>query len=159
MKLLNRLLRKEEVRRGDGSIYLNRWTLFRSKPKGLFSLIGLGDIRIYIHEFTMTDHTQCLHDHPNDLISFIFKNGYSEQYWEPKEKKVKVQVFKAPYLRKFPASHAHRVTLLDNKPAWSIVFMYPKKRAWGFWVTENGKRKWVSLKDYDDKYDGVGGCG
>lgn len=164
MNLINKLLRKEEIARGDGSVYLHRWTLFRSSPNGLFSKIGLGDMRIYVHRFTDSDHTKCKHDHPNKLTSFIFWNGYSEEYWDTKEKCTKVQVYKAPCLRTFPASHAHRVTLLDGKHAWSIVWMRPKERPWGFWMTHDAesnvlpKRKWVHWKEYEDKYGGNGGC-
>jgi len=164
-RLLDRILRKEEVRRGDGKIYLNRWTLFRTTHRSkLFGwwlykwLPILGDLRIYVHKFTASDGTKCLHDHPNDLISFIFWNGYSEEYWVPKKKNTQISVYRAPCIRKFPASHAHNVTLLNNKPTWSIVFMYPKKRDWGFFVTESGKRKWILWSKYDDEYGAVGGC-
>lgn len=163
IKLLNHILRKEEIRRGDGQIYLNRWTLFRTKPNGLFSLLGLGDIRLYVHKFTASDHTKCQHDHPNKLTSFIFKNGYSEEYWDPKDKQTKVAVYRAPCLRTFPAAHSHRVTLLNEKPCWSIVFMRPKTREWGFWVTQKSatggkERRWVQWEEYEDEYGGTGGC-
>ena len=161
-RLLNKLLRKEEIRRGDGTIYLNRWTLFRGKSK-LWRFLGLHDVRLYIHKFTESDHTKCLHDHPNTLISFIFRNGYSEEYLDHKDQETKTQVFRAPCLRKFPASHAHRVTLLDGKPAWSLVLMLPKKREWGFFVTQpahtGGKRRrWIHWREYEDEYGGKGGC-
>ena len=78
IKLINKLLRKEEIKRGDGTVYLNRWTVFRSKKDGFFSKIGLGDLRLYVHQFTESDHTKCLHDHPNAFISFMFHHHGSK---------------------------------------------------------------------------------
>lgn len=159
-KILNKILPKEEIIRGDSNIYLRRWTLLRLGKSKFFKKIGIADIRIYIHKFINGDHTLCLHDHPNDLISFIFWNGYDEEYWDAKEKLNKFIRYKAPCIRKFPASHTHRVTLLNNKPTWSLVFMWPKKRRWGFWLTNtpDGKRKWIEWDEYYDKFGGNGGC-
>ena len=161
-RLLNKLLRKEEIKRGDGTVYLNRWTLFRGKSR-LWRFVGLYDVRLYVHKFTASDHTKCMHDHPNTLISFIFRNGYTEQYWDPKDKCEKEQTFKAPCLRKFPAAHCHRVTLLNDKPAWSLVFMFPKSREWGFFVTQQAytggkRRRWIDWRTYEDEFGGKGGC-
>lgn len=161
--LLDRILRKEEIARGDGTIYLHRWTLFRTKKDGWFSKIGLGDLRLYIHKFTASDHTKCLHDHPNTLISFIFWNGYDEEAWDPKTRTTNKVVYKAPVLRRFPAAHCHRVHLLNDKPAWSLVFMFPKERNWGFFVTDKehtgGKRRrWVPWDEYERDFGGKGGC-
>lgn len=156
--LIDKLLRKEEIMRGDGQIYLRRWTLFRSGNGLFWKLFKLNDIRIYIHKFINGDHTNCLHDHPNDMISFIFKNGYDEEFWDSKIKKHRNVRYKAPCLRSFSASHAHRVTLINNKPAWSLVLMFSKKREWGFFTTNTGKRKWVSWKKYYEKFGGNKGC-
>lgn len=156
-RLLNRLLRKEEIRRGDGTIYLNRWTLFRGKSR-LWGYIGLYDVRVYIHKFTAGDGTKCLHDHPNTLRSFVFWNGYVEYIWDKWAKNEQRKEIKAPCYRKFPASHTHRVELRNNKPGWTLVIMSPKKREWGFFVKEDGKRKWVKWYDYERDYGGVGGC-
>ncbi len=163
MRLINKLLRKEEIGRGDGTIYLNRWTLIRTKKNGLLSKIGLGDLRVYIHQFATSDHTKCLHDHPNKMISFIFWNGYEEEYWDVKTQSKKRAMYKAPILRMFPASHCHRVDLLNNKPSWSIVLMWPKQREWGFFLTDKDetggkRRRWVEWKTYRDKYGDIGGC-
>lgn len=158
-RLIDKLLRKEDIPRGDGLIYLRRWTLLRfSKTFFLWKILGIADYRIYLHKFLASDHTKCLHDHPNDLISFIFWNGYEEQYWDAKQRKEITAVYKAPCLRKFLASHTHRVTLLGGNIAWSIVLMYPKKREWGFFITNTGKRLWLHWRDYYEKFGGNGGC-
>lgn len=159
-KIMNKIFKKEDIMRNEGEIYLRRWTLLRTGKSKFLKIFGLDDIRIYIHKFMSSDHTRCLHDHPNDLISFIFWNGYDEEYWDNKEKISKFATYKAPCLRKFPASHAHRVDLLNNKPAWSLVFMYKKTRNWGFWLTntKNKKRKWVNSEKYYKEFGGNGGC-
>lgn len=157
-RLLNKLLRKEEIRRGDGTIYLNRWTLFRGKSR-LWRFLGLYDVRLYVHKFTAADGTYCLHDHPNTLRSFVFRNGYVEYVFDPKTKEESRVEIRAPLYRKFPASHTHRVELLNDKPGWTLVLMSPKKREWGFFVTEGGRRKWFRWDRYEDVYGGTGGCG
>jgi len=159
--IIDKIFRKEDILRGDGNVYLRRWTLLRfNKTFWLWRFLKVADTRIYIHLFLNGDHTACLHDHPNDLISFIFWNGYEEEYWNPKTKKHEKVIYKAPCLRRFPASHTHRVQLLNNNPAWSIVVMKKKVRDWGFWITNttNKKRKWIKWDKYYNDFGGNRGC-
>jgi len=158
--LLNKLFEREDIgRANDGVVYLNRWTVLRTnKTFWLWKLFGLSDIRLYLHKFLADDCTSLLHDHPNDCISFVFKHGYVEEYWDNREKVVKCHTIKAPCLRRFAASHTHRVLLLDNKTAWSLIFMWPKTKEWGFFVEESGKRKRVHWRDFFGIDKKIRGC-
>jgi len=159
-KLIDKILRREEIARSDGQSYLSRWTLLRlSNTFWLWKLLKINDIRIYIHRFNKGDCSISVHDHPCTMISFVFKNGYSEEYWDTKSKLIKTQIFKAPCIRKFSASHSHRVTLLKDKPAWTLLLAFKKTRNWGFWRTnKDGKRKWVQWEEYNGKYAKEDGC-
>lgn len=42
------------------------------------------------------------------------------------------------------AKHIHRVELIDEKPAWTLIIRGPYVRTWGFWVDGI----WESFKDY-----------
>lgn len=154
-KIINKVLRKEEISRTDGVIYLHRWTLFRTSTTGIFGKFGLGDIRIYIHKFT-GDDCASLHDHPNNFISVGLKGQYLEEEWIPKEKDSIKKIYKAPFFRRLKASHTHRVSLINGRPAWTLVIMSPKIREWGFFRVENGKRRFIHWKDYVQMFGGAG---
>ena len=127
----------------------------RIKENGLFSKIGLGDIRLYIHRFTGNDCAD-LHDHPNDFLSLGVWGQYSEEEWCPKFKRSFTKIYKAPFFRYLKASHTHRISLINEKPVWTIVLMFPKIREWGFFKFIEGKRKWIHWKTYVDMFDGFG---
>ena len=152
---INKILRTEYITRGDSKVYLRRWTLFRSKPRGIFSIVGLGDRRIYIHKFL---HDDCadLHCHPNGFISIGLWGKYLEEAWVPSEKDSILKTYTAPFFRRVKASHTHRISLIDNKPCWTLVFMGPKIREWGFYKFINGKRKWLHWKSYVELFGGAG---
>lgn len=160
-KLLNKVLRKEEISREDNIIYLHRWVIAKfDNGFWLWKLLRIDGIRIYLHKFTSEDHSSCAHDHPCSALSFIFINGYVEKYWDNKLGQYNVKIYKAPCIRFFPATHTHKVSLLNNKPGWSLILMMKNRRPWGFWTTnhEDGKRRWWSAKEYREKFNNVAGC-
>lgn len=118
--------------RGDGnSPYLTRWTLLSCR---------LG--AIYIHKFHRSDSPEH-HDHPWNFASVILWRGYIEetvsvrhnsQQWNYK------RVWPGMTLRR-QATWRHRVILVDDKPAWTLVFRGPERREWGFF-TAKGWQRW-----------------
>lgn len=156
-RLIYTMFKKEEIMRGDESVYLNRWTFFRTSPDGLLSKIGLGDIRIYLHKFTGNDACD-LHCHPNSFISIGLLGKYEEEFWNSKKKKSFKRIYKAPFFRFLQASHTHRIQLVNNQPAWTLIIMFPKKREWGFYKWINGKRKWIHWKQYVGDNKDYGAC-
>lgn len=149
-------MHKKIITRFDNKPYLIRWTLFNCK---YFS--------IKIHKAILNDDA-CLHDHPWSFITFIFWRGYTEESYrfdngaavinsKRESEEFKLNDVTADQLRPFirriryaapcvlwrPAHYSHR--LLIDKPSWSLVITFKKKRQWGFW-TPKGWMAWFSYK-------------
>lgn len=114
--------------RGDANEpYLSRWTILKTSF-----------LKIYFHKFHRSDADDC-HDHPWCFLSVILWRGYNDCVYDGGRDKNG----KATYLRQrlYPgmivfrkATHVHRVELIDNKPAYSLVFTGKYVRHWGFWI-------------------------
>ena len=141
-RLLSRYFKHEEINgAGRCPTYLHRWTLFQPRrPKALWRGFG-----IYLHKFVGDDWSRDLHDHPKRFISIGLKGAYVERYVDgtmtvqhslgPITKQRECErIYRAPWVRTFPASHIHRLRLLqDNRPCWTLVIVLRSVREWGFW--------------------------
>lgn len=131
MKFIDFLNRHFEVEYMDGDglcpLYLVRWELWRGKDRA-----------IYLHRFVGDDWTLDLHDHPKRFISI----GLLGQYIEETESGERV--YRAPWIRSFPAEHKHRLKLIDKRPCWTLVMVGRTTRRWGFW--HNGT--WIRWRKY-----------
>jgi hypothetical protein len=128
-KFLTRLFgQPEEINGGNRCpTYLFRWTLFQWR----------GRCSIYLHHFVNDDWSRDLHDHPKRFISIGLRGWYLEYtpsdpwedacYPEPK-----VTRYSAPWIRTFPATHIHRLTV-PSKSCWTLVIVLKPVREWGFW--------------------------
>lgn len=143
-QVVNRVL-EHETMSGDGlcPIYLHRWTLLKL----------WGGIGVYLHHFVGDDWSRDLHDHPKRFISIGLWGRYVEETFNPgaqacpcdlKHEHVRTRVYRAPWLRTFPAEHIHRIRLIDGKPCWTLVIVLRTVRKWGFW--SNGQ--WVPWRAY-----------
>lgn len=54
------------------------------------------------------------------------------------------RIYRAPWVRTFPADHTHRLSLIDRRPCWTLVIVLRNVRAWGFWSRMN----WIPWRDY-----------
>lgn len=112
--------------------YLYRWTIVHRKGK--FSL--------YLHHFIGDDWSRDLHDHPKRFISIGLWGWYLE------ETPAGTKRYRAPWIRSFPATHIHRLSV-PSKNCWTLVAVLKPVRAWGFW--HSGKfipwRSYVSGAD------------
>ena len=132
---LTALLGKPEEIKGQGRCppYLYRWRVWGgSVSRGYKS-----GRAIYIHHFVGNDWSLDLHDHPKRFISIGIKGSYREitktgDHW-----------YRAPWIRWFPATHAHRI---ETPPAgcWTLAITLRATREWGFW--HDGQ--WVHWHDY-----------
>lgn len=116
--LLTRLFGRPEEMKGPGVCpkYLFRWTLAK--------FFGHA---IYVHKFVGDDWSYDLHDHPRRFVSVGLHGAYLE------ETPLGTIKYQAPWFRTFPAHHTHRVSLLENKPCWTLVMVLPKSQEWGFY--------------------------
>lgn len=114
---------------------------------------------IYLHHLMRSDADRHLHDHPWAFWSLILWRGYVEL--EPKRGQGAPGIFAPnPYRReeqlervrmtwrpplglvRHRATDRHRLQLLA--PAWSLIWIGPRVREWGF-HTEHG---WIPWQDY-----------
>lgn len=113
--------------RGDGQDpYLTRYTLLETRWGNL-----------YLHVFHRSDH-DVLHDHPWAFTSLILWRGYVEETPEGKRRK-----WPGMLLVRKP-EHRHRVILVGDKPAVTLVWRGPYVRQWGFWEASG----WTHWQDY-----------
>lgn len=132
-KLLTRLFLLEEI---NGNhicpTYLYRWTLLTCGK--LFS--------VYLHKFVGNDWAGDLHDHPKRFISIGLRGRYTEiteidtsNVMPPyKGQLFSTRIYRAPWVRTFPAEHKHRlIGPTPERPCWTLVIMLRATRAWGLW--------------------------
>lgn len=146
--------------RGDADTpYLTRWTLLQGRWG-----------QVCLHKFHRSDH-DVMHDHPWAFVSLILWRGYveetprgewrdynafeeSDRDWPRTEARYhdgRWQVREIARKRVWPgmvlfrrATHIHRVELVKDKPAWTLLVMGPYVRQWGFWVDG----AWEHFRDY-----------
>jgi hypothetical protein len=122
-RVLDRWFRREEINGGERCpTYLYRWTVFQ--PPWTW-LKGFG---VYVHHFVADDWSHDMHDHPKRFISIGLKGGYLER--TPSG----LRVFQAPWIRSFPATHIHRISMTEPwNECWTLVIVLRAVRPWGFW--------------------------
>jgi hypothetical protein len=54
------------------------------------------------------------------------------------------RIFRAPWIRTFPADHIHRLSLIDRRPCWTLVVVLRTVRPWGFWHAG----EWIPWRQY-----------
>lgn len=121
----------EEINGGERCpTYLFRWILARSAKL---------DAALYLHRFVADDWSLDLHDHPRRFVSIGLRGSYVEEL--PGGREV---VYRAPWVRSFPAHHVHRLRL-RSRECWTFVLVLRRSRPWGF-VTPDGR--WVPFEEY-----------
>jgi hypothetical protein len=104
--------------------YMLRWHLLNYKR---FRYIG----NVYLHAICRSDDDRALHDHPYFSVSFVLRGGYIEHFKDHAvERPVGALVGRG-------ATTAHRLELHPGRcggftPCWSLFFVGPKIREWGF---------------------------
>lgn len=135
---LTRCFKREDID-GHGACptpYLIRWVLWHhSSGRGL-----------YLHRFQGSDWSRELHDHPKRFISIGLRGSYVEEtplYVLPDMEfhfggpvwlgGLRSHFWHAPWIRSFPATHRHRLRLAGYDTCWTLIYVGPRERDWGFW--------------------------
>jgi hypothetical protein len=135
VKWFDRVFRLEEISgRERCPTYLYRWTLLKAR-----------NWSVYLHHFVGDDWTRDLHDHPKRFISIGLRGRYME------ETPTGSKIYRAPWIRTFPAEHIHRLSMIDGCDCWTLVIVLKAVRGWGFWNSGNfiPWRKYVDSETAD----------
>ena len=111
---------------GVGCPCLRRWALWNSKSQ-----------RVFLHRFIADEWSLDMHDHSAEMISIGIWGSYDEHTPEG------VTRWRAPWVRRFPATWVHRITLVTPN-AWTLVWSGKKERPSGFWL----RGKWTDVFSY-----------
>jgi len=138
MRFLDRIFKLETISgAGICPVYLHRWTLLR-----------LGRwCKVYLHHFSANDWSVDYHNHPKRFTVFGLWGGYTEHVYNPVTRKVRRQRFRAPWVRTFPPSHAHRIVMEEYEHAWTLVVIGPTRQEWGFYRTDRAGI-WIPWRRY-----------
>ena len=140
----------------DETAYLARYILFKSK-------YGC----IYIHRFLRSDADHP-HDHPWNFFTYVISGGYDEWYYDVErperspDMKEYYSYWTTEINKRQPGSLAYRkatdihkvvlnrsYTLDEIKEApFTICFMGPRLRHWGFWNLEEKGAVWTDWRKY-----------
>jgi len=142
--LLNWLERHDRKRiimdRTDQEPYLERYyVLFKERVTFPYN--------IFLHKFLKSDPDD-VHDHPWNYASLILKGGYWE--WLPMfddqgKKVAEVKKWRGTGTFRFGKMNTyHRIELDPDVTAWTLFFVGPRKREWGFLVNN----KWIHYETY-----------
>lgn len=97
--------------------YLRRWTIHKAHRWSL-----------YVHQFIGDDWSTDRHDHSARFISI----GLWGRYLEETDRGTRL--WRAPWIRTFPATHAHRLRLVDGRHCWTLALVGRVTRSSGFYV-------------------------
>jgi hypothetical protein len=148
-EFLNRIFGQAEEINGRERCptYLYRWTML--SRKGKFS--------VYLHHFVGDDWSRDLHDHPKRFISIGLWGWYIEEtpyMGNPDGEWAKLghvlTTYRAPWIRTFPATHIHRLSV-PSKNCWTLVIVLKPVREWGFWHLG----QFMPWRRYVDGEDGI----
>lgn len=80
-----------------------------------------------VHRFSPNARDKDPHDHPSSFVTIVLRGGYDDIKPDGT-----VDRLRAPAARFRSAEHAH-ITKVGPQGALTIVVMFRKRRAWGFW--------------------------
>lgn len=97
-----------------GCVSLHRWILCHRKY-----------LKVYLHCWEGDDWSKDLHDHSATTWSIGLKGSYDDVTAEQTTR------YRAPWIRKFPATHTHRIVVVKG-PVWTLVVTGKKTHASAF---------------------------
>lgn len=87
----------------------------------------------YIHHHFRPDADRDCHDHPWVFRSIVLSGYYNEEYRTIDNLAPALYTHdKTNGWRTFPLHRAHRITFVAPN-TWTLLFVGPKRRDWGFW--------------------------
>ena len=140
-RVIDRIFAFENIGSAEGCPYLHRWRL-----------LAFGrERRVYLHRFVGSDWSRDPHDHPKQFISIGLWGSYIEMTPSPVWLFIKDDVFahmhshvyEAPWVRRFPATHIHRIILPAGGTCWTLVCTGRETKPWGFFLPTGTWVEWT----------------
>lgn len=97
-----------------------------------YILFRVAKFGIYVHHLLRSDYDRSLHDHPFAFLSILVKGEYIEHHDQTIDGSETAVLRPRWSVMLRPAEWRHRLEL--PAPAWSLVFVGPRVRRWGFFV-------------------------
>lgn len=114
--------------------YMTRWRIIQTPWGGIF-----------LHKFEMPDPRPTLHDHPFAFFSIVLRGGYEEQrrdthIYDPAREDTRTYSYprRVRLFNYMPLRALHWISKLERTPTWTLVFVGPRDRVWGY-LDRNGK--------------------
>ncbi len=107
--------------------YLTRWRILQTPWFGVF-----------LHAIRLPDQDRHLHDHPWSFVSLVLRGTYVEQ------RPGSITARRAGSVAFRRAVDLHRILALHKSPVWTLVFVGPRRRRWGFQTREG----WIESGEY-----------
>ena len=87
---------------------------------------------VFVHHFHSSDQFDEFHNHPWAwAFSIILKGGYVEERLTSRG--ITHRFYKAGSINWLTQWDFHRVDLFDMRGCWTLFFVGPRCRQWGFW--------------------------
>lgn len=100
---------------------------------------------IFLHETWHRDQDRDPHDHPWTFWTFVLKGGYEEIVVSPDRSYRRSHPrFSFKHLNK---TWFHRIIELHNSPTWTLMFVGPRTREWGFLLPDDSWQVWHEYKE------------
>jgi hypothetical protein len=103
-----------------------------------WTLVRIGWLQVRLHHFTKDDWLGDMHDHPGRCVSIGLKGKYREE--TPKG----AHIYQAPWVRTFPASHTHRIMMVDGGTCWTLAITLKPVRTCGVFSSAG----WMPFEEY-----------
>lgn len=137
MKLLRHIVRYfflvKEIISQEGNLHFQR-----------FRLLQLPTFAIYIHHILRSDEDRHPHDHPWHFRSYILKGSYWEETsYYPRFLAWHSGTYVPGDVIEHHAHDVHHITL-KTPSVWTLVFVWGKRREWGYRVN----KEWIDHKTY-----------
>ena len=103
-----------------------------------WTVVRIGWLQVRLHHFTQDDWLGHMHDHPSRSISIGLRGRYRE------ETPSAARTYRAPWVRTFPASHVHRVMMVDGGACWTLCITLKPVRTCGVFSSAG----WMPFEEY-----------
>lgn len=136
---VSRRLKRRDIMREDGQLYLSRYRIYGWMPGDEKSY----PFSIYLHRFHTPDYDPAPHNHPWLWArSLILSGGYLERRLDPRSSVERLVEVRPWTVNRITPDTFHVVETLRGKETWTLFITGKKTSTWGFWIEGRGYTAW-----------------